>query len=130
AQRVLEMVEDSLVRPDRPIRFTMTGSAGELPSDIATPLSLILTELLQNAVEHAFVARGGTVTVELKRTRPGLVVVVNDDGAGLPDDFSLDERASLGLQIVRTLATELSGDFSLTSSAGTRAEVTLPLEVT
>ena len=128
AKRLLEMVEDSLVGPDRPIAFAMNGSAGDLPSEIATPLSLILTELIQNAVEHAFVARGGTVTVDLARAVSGLVVVVQDDGEGLPEGFRIDATSSLGLQIVRTLVTELSGEVTLESAGGTRARVMIPLD--
>ena len=127
AQRVLEMVESSLVNPDRPVRFSLEGSAGELPSEVATPLSLILTELIQNAVEHAFVDRGGTVTVELKREDPKLLVFVRDDGEGLPNGFAIESGANLGLQIVRTLLIELAGEISLTSNGGTTVELSIPL---
>lgn len=127
AQKLLSMVEDGLVRPDRPVRFSLEGSAGDLPSEVATPLSLILAELIQNAVEHAFVAKGGTVTVELKRTDPGIVVVVRDDGKGLPEGFTLEAGSNLGLQIVRTLATELSGEIGVASEGGTRVELRIPL---
>ena len=127
AQRVLEMVESSLVHPDRPVRLSLEGSAGELPSEVATPLSLILTELLQNAVEHAFAERGGTVTVELKREDPTLLVSVRDDGAGLPNGFTLDKGANLGLQIVRTLLIELQGEIRVWSDGGTTVELSIPL---
>ncbi|HJT37432.1 MAG TPA: PAS domain-containing sensor histidine kinase, partial [Actinomycetota bacterium] len=127
AQSVLEMVESSLVHPDRPVRFSLEGSAGELPSEVATPLSLILTELIQNAVEHAFAERGGTVTVELKREDPRLLVFVRDDGAGLPSGFSLESGSNLGLQIARTLLLELTGEISVTSNGGTTVELSIPL---
>lgn len=126
AQRILEMVEDSLVHPDRPIRFLMRGSAGDLASDIATPLSLIVSELVQNAVEHAFVHRGGTVTLDLAREDDGLHVVVRDDGEGFPEGFS-PEKGNLGLQIVRTLATELRGELTMTSDDGARVELRIPI---
>jgi two-component sensor histidine kinase len=127
AQRLIEMVESSLVHPDRPVRFSLEGSAGELASEVATPLSLILTELIQNAVEHAFIDRGGTVTVELKREDPGLLVIVRDDGVGLPNGFGLDSGSNLGLQIVRTLLIELAGEISLSSNGGTTVELSIPL---
>jgi two-component sensor histidine kinase len=127
AQRVLEMVESSLVSPDRPVRFSLEGSAGDLASEIATPLSLILTELIQNAVEHAFIERGGTVTVELKREDPTLLVIVRDNGVGLPDGFALESGSNLGLQIVRTLLIELAGEIRLTSDGGLTVELSIPL---
>ncbi|HEX9774268.1 MAG TPA: sensor histidine kinase [Actinomycetota bacterium] len=127
AQRVVTLVEDAFVRPDRPIRFTLEGTAGTLPSAIATPLSLILMELLQNAVEHAFPGRGGSITVGLKRTTPGVAVSVQDDGVGVPEDFTIEDASSLGLQIVRTLAKEMAGEIVVTSNGGTAIEVRVPV---
>ena len=48
-----------------------------------------------------------------------MVLTVCDDGAGLPDGFRLDEPASLGLQLVQALATQLDGDFRMESGSGT-----------
>jgi two-component system, sensor histidine kinase PdtaS len=127
AQRLLEMVEASLVHPDRPVRFSLEGSAGDLNSEVATPLSMILAELIQNAVEHAFIDRGGTVTVALKREDPTLLVTVRDNGAGLPEGFSLESSKTLGLQIVRTLLLELAGEIRLRSEGGTTVELSIPL---
>jgi two-component sensor histidine kinase len=127
AQRVIDMAEGSLVRPDRPIRFSLTGSSGDLPSEIATPLALVLTELVQNAVEHAFVERGGNITVELKRSEPELLVVVRDDGRGLPDGFSIERGGSLGMEIARTLIGELGGAITARADQGARFEIRVPL---
>ena len=130
ALRVLEMVESSLVAPDRPVRLSLQGSAGDLPSEVATPLSLILAELVQNAVEHAFSKHGGEIVVELKRAAPGLHVTVSDDGVGLPSGFSIETGERLGLQIVRTLVTsELGGTIEIVSDEGTRVELEIPLGI-
>src|SRR5690606_18327571 len=51
---LLRLAEEGLQSPDRPVRFTVQGDGGRLPSNIATPLSVVLTELLQNAVDHGF----------------------------------------------------------------------------
>ncbi|HVL32777.1 MAG TPA: histidine kinase dimerization/phosphoacceptor domain -containing protein, partial [Actinomycetota bacterium] len=127
ARSVLEMAEHTLVRPDRPVRFSLHGSAGDLPSDTATPLSLVLNELIQNAVEHAFPGRGGTVDVELARTERELLVVVRDDGVGLPPSFALETSGNLGMQIVRTLASEMDARLAMKSEGGTRIELAIPL---
>ena len=127
AKRIVEMIGSSLVDPSLPITFTLQGSAGDLHSDIATPLSLVVTELIQNAVEHAFDARGGTVTVEFERTADRLTLIVADDGRGLPDDFMIASHANLGLEIVGTLATELSAELRFTSDAGTIVTLSVPL---
>ena len=50
---LIRMAEDSVVL-SRPLTFEVIGELGEVPADVATPLAVVLAELLQNAVEHAF----------------------------------------------------------------------------
>jgi two-component sensor histidine kinase len=97
--------------PDRPVRFRVEGDAGRVPARVATPLAVVLTELLQNAVDHAFPEEGELtvdevrVLVHLANDGRELEVKVADNGVGLPDDFSLESQSGLGLSIVRTLVT-------------------------
>ena len=92
-------------------RSAGTGSFGMLPPEVATPLALVLVELVQNAVEHGLAGRDGEVRVSVAAGGPDrLVVTVADDGAGLPAGFDLVTGGGLGLQIVRTLVEgELGG---------------------
>jgi two-component sensor histidine kinase len=86
------------------VQVRRDGTFGELPAELATPLVMVLTELVQNSVEHGFAnGRTGTVAVGAERVRGVLIVTVTDDGAGLPVGFSMDGTDRLGLQIVRTL---------------------------
>jgi two-component system, sensor histidine kinase PdtaS len=87
------------------------GAFGVLPSETATTLAMVVTELVQNAVEHGFGGHGaGTVVVDADSDGAALRVAVTDDGAGLPDGFDAEATGSLGLSIVRTLVTsELKG---------------------
>ncbi|HOB05877.1 MAG TPA: histidine kinase N-terminal domain-containing protein [Propionibacteriaceae bacterium] len=107
------------------------GSFGEVPAAAATSLSLIITELCQNAVEHGFASGSGTVTVTPRRERGRLIVEVADDGAGLPEGFQLggSARTSLGLSIVTTLVSDLHGTFTLRNNegGGSTAVVEIPV---
>jgi two-component sensor histidine kinase len=109
------------------------GDFGVLPAEIATPLVMVLNELLQNAVEHAFepaAPPSPEVVVSVHRFRKQLHVTVADNGRGLPEGFELDTSERLGLQIVRTLATgELRGTIELRRRAegGTEAVMVVPL---
>ena len=128
AKRVVAMVGESVADPERPIRFTMTGTAGEIDADVATPLALVLNELCQNAVDHAFGSGGGAVTVTIERRGLNFRLIVADDGAGLPAGFTLESGSNLGLQIVRTLVeSELGGTIRLATDRGTCVRVEVPL---
>ncbi|GAA1097555.1 sensor histidine kinase [Tsukamurella spumae] len=104
---------------------------GLLDADRAMPLAMVVTELIQNAIEHAYgPGESGTVEVLAHRSTRMLEVTVRDDGAGLPPGFTLDGSDRLGLQIVQTLVTsELGGELRLTAwEGGTDAVVQVPLQ--
>ncbi len=98
---------------DGAVEVVQEGSFGTMPAEAATALAMVLTELLQNAAEHAFGGGAGRVVVRASREGQRLTVSVSDDGAGLPAGMG-DASTSLGLSIVRTLVeTELRGTFTL-----------------
>ena len=113
---LLRLAEEGLQSPDRPVRFSVTGSGGRIPAHTATPLSVVLTELLQNAVDHGFPegSGGGDVAVVLGREDDHLSLRVVDNGRGVDAGFELESATGLGLSIVRTLVTtELNGTIAM-----------------
>src|SRR5581483_516948 len=83
--------------PDSQVRIGRVGGFGKLPAEIATPLVMVLNELLLNAVEHGFKpGDGGQVTLHVERGSGQLRVCVVDTGKGLPDDFDLLASDRLG----------------------------------
>jgi two-component system, sensor histidine kinase PdtaS len=136
AARVTAMAGE-LSAPEARVTPVVSGRFGLLPAAVATPLALVLTELLQNALQHGLAhspsaAPAGTLKVIVDRAPARLTVTVEDSGVGLPEGFRLDETTSLGLQIVRTLVvTELGGrlDISPCAAGGTTVLVALPLEM-
>ena len=105
------------------------GHLGSLESRIATPLSLVVTELMHNALEHGLHESGTRLTIELQRYSNEGLITISDDGVGLPEGFDLSTSANLGLQIVRTLIeNELKGELKLESTQqGTQAKLRFPL---
>jgi two-component sensor histidine kinase len=130
------LVEEASAGPDFPIRIGVEGHVGDIPGELATPLAVVLNELMQNAVDHAFPAgqvRGseGRVRVLLARDGDDVVVEVADDGVGLPVGFDLEGSSGLGLSIVHTLVTtEMGGSLELRDDEGARAVVRVPVRQT
>ncbi|QFR95659.1 PAS domain-containing protein [Streptomyces tsukubensis] len=132
ADRVLTMVAE--ISPGT-VAGRRIGHFGILDAEVATPLSMVLTEILQNALEHGF-GPGDRGTVEVSASRvgsradPRLLIAVRDDGVGLPEGFDPHRSGNLGLQIVRTLVEgELSGTFDMVRVAegGTRVVLDIPM---
>jgi two-component system, sensor histidine kinase PdtaS len=115
---------------------SLRGKFGRLPSATATPLALVLSELMQNALQHglsrpAAETEVGTLLVTASRHDDRLAVTVADNGTGLPPGFDLSQATSLGLQIVRTLVVgELGGSLEIgdREGGGTLVSVELPIE--
>ena len=105
------------------------GHLGSLESRIATPLSLVVTELMHNALEHGLYESGTRLSIELQRYSNEGLITISDDGIGLPAGFDLSTSSNLGLQIVRTLIeNELKGELKLESTQqGTQAKLRFPL---
>lgn len=121
------LVEESYSSPERPLRVRVEGDAGELPTHVVTPLAVVLSELMQNAVEHGVApeqAEDPIVDVEFVSGPDGIDAVVADNGLGVPNGFSLDDHAGLGLTIVRSLVEhDLEGRLEIGPRTGGGTEV-------
>lgn len=135
---LVQMVAETVSSVDRRIEFEVTGDAGNLPSEVATPMAVVLTELLQNTADHAFPAdrlrdRVDEVVVDLDFDAGGIIVRVIDNGVGVPEGFNVSTAKGLGLSIVRALVTsDLGGTidvFEPATGQGTVIELRIPIEV-
>mgnify|MGYP000101878196 FL=1 len=93
---------------------------------------MVITELVQNAIEHAFdvTTPHGSVTIRADRSARWLDVVIHDDGKGLPSGFNLEESNRLGLQIVRTqVSSVLDGSMSMSAAPDGGTDVVLRVPI-
>ena len=132
---LMHMAEDTLVSDDQPIKIRLVGDGPTLSASKASSLAVVVTELLQNSIEHGFPpgSDGGAITVELLTSPTELRVRVHDDGIGVAEDFSVEDSSGLGLTIISTLVSgELSGELHIRPATppqrGTTAEVRVLLE--
>ena len=102
---LLRMSVDLATSSDQHIDISYLGQFGMMPAQDATPLSLVLTELVTNAVEHAFEGRSeGHIVISAGRGGNSLNVVVEDDGVGFDPNAGTKpgEGSGLGTQIINT----------------------------
>lgn len=114
-------------------RYTLDVDAEQLmvPADIATPVGLMVNELLSNAFKHAFVSREtGTVLLKIGLRDENILITVSDDGVGLPSNFSIDKADSLGMMLVLSLSEQVNGKITYNGDRGTSFEVSIPLQQT
>jgi two-component sensor histidine kinase len=151
---MVRMAKESNVT-GRPLALRVAGDAGRVSTDIATPLAVVLAELLQNAVEHAFVTpplptrsglggewvdggdeprapEGQRVELLFRHSPTVLRVEVRDNGVGMPAGFEPEGEVarsdSLGLAIVRDLVrTQLDGTITFNTENGTVVRLEVPL---
>ena len=83
--------------------------------DTAVPCGLIVNELVSNSLKHAFPdGHGGEINISLHTDDADFItLVVGDNGAGMPDGFDFRKADSLGLQLVMSLISQLSGSIDV-----------------
>lgn len=123
------MIRDSLIDPTQPVEFVIDCDPAILPNNLTTPLALIASELIQNAIDHAECSK---VAITLQTQPDAVVLTVSDDGKGFlnPDlPVPATDSSGLGMTIVRTIAqSELRGSLTIgDNSPGARIEVRVPL---
>ncbi len=93
----------------------------------AMPVGLIVNELVTNAIKYAYPPPGkGEIRITLKNLPGRISLSVSDDGAGLPGDFDPDTTDSMGLRLVRMLASQISGAFEHESGRGSTFRIHIP----
>lgn len=125
--RVLLLVSEVAASHNTTVRTIIDGRFGQLKSEKATPLSVALTEIVTNAIEHGLNERSGNVLVHAERKQKKLIITVSDNGRGIPGGKI---EPGLGTQIIRTLIEgELRGTINWFSprEGGARVVIEIPL---
>lgn len=97
-----------------------------------TSIGIITNELLTNAMKHAFEGRSSTdscvITLKAVRREGEMIIVVEDNGVGLPSDFHIGRSTGFGFTVVEALTKQLRGAIKIEGGAGTRFVLTFPVE--
>jgi PAS domain S-box-containing protein len=98
--------------------------------EIAIPLGIIVNELVSNSLKHAFQGKdSGEIRIKLCREksvefeneeykRTNFILIVSDNGVGIPENLDIEDLESLGLQLVTSLVDQLNGELELKTKNG------------
>ncbi len=111
------------------IQFVQDLHSTELSLDKTITCGLLVTEVVSNSLKYAFPSsRGGTVRIGLQTEPDGrMLMLLSDDGIGMPSDISLEHGPSLGLKLVSILVDQLGGELKIRRENGTAFEITFVL---
>jgi two-component sensor histidine kinase len=107
------------------IRFELAVDPLEMDVSQAVPLGLVLNEAITNSIKYAFPEnRNGVISILLKNTAPNrYLLVISDNGIGMPSNFSNKKPGSLGMSLMAGLSEDLDGNFSIENNKGTTIRI-------
>jgi two-component sensor histidine kinase len=121
-------VQRTFMAPEVAPKCRLDVEAVMLDIEKVVPCGLLITELLSNALKHAFPdGRSGTIDIAFGRKGDGMELSVADDGIGLPADFDVHAPLTLGLQLIAALVEQLDGTLSVESRGGAQFSVSFPV---
>ncbi|KAF2329024.1 sensor histidine kinase [Flavobacterium daemonense] len=104
------------------IRFVLDIDSFNLPLSHSVPIGLIFNEAVTNSIKYAFENQEkGIINISLKKNDGNkYILIIRDNGIGLPPDFDPYNNPSLGVKLMHGLAADIEGKFLITNSNGTK----------
>lgn len=100
-----------------------------VPVDIAIPLGLIVNEVVTNSIQHAFINKNKChIDIQLTQGNNHLLLIIRDDGIGMPVDFDAENSKSLGFRLIKLLVGQLVGTFNIYRENGTVVQIEIPFK--
>jgi PAS domain S-box-containing protein len=118
--RLCESLAASMIGDSRPISLRVLVNGGTAVSAKAVSLGLIVTELVINALKHAFPndRPDGQVVVSYQIDGPDWKLTVSDNGIGKQDIVATQAKGGLGTTLIKALAQDLDAKVEVVSGTG------------
>lgn len=119
---LLSLIAGTFNRKGKKIKIQKKIEPVFLDVNRAIPCGLIFNELITNAYKHAFVdssVNKATISVTLTKKDNTIRLEVQDNGCGLPADYTIEQPSSLGTTLIQTLVEQLDGELEFSSEKGT-----------
>ena len=121
-------VIDSMLKLSKNITLNKYLEEITVSSTSAATIGMILVELLSNTIKYAFPeSQKGRINVELRTIDSKMLLIVQDNGIGLLNDFDINKIKSVGLHLVSLMVSQLNGQIKFTSENGTKIVIEFPL---
>jgi PAS domain S-box-containing protein len=128
-RKIAENLLQSYGIPPKTVEIRIHADDIIIPIDKAIPLSLIINEMISNALKYAFPGnRAGTIAIDFTKEGEHYTLSVKDDGVGLPETVTLDQTNTLGFQLINSLVGQIQGTISLNRTAGTEYRIAFTIE--
>lgn len=122
--KLIDTIKKTLPFDHQHIEIKVETGGVSMDINQAIPCAILINELVTNAYKHGFNdSESGAICVNLKETADQIILTVSDNGVGLPDDFSIVNKSSIGLSLIQTLTDQLEGTLKYSSDNGARFEV-------
>ena len=125
--KLCETLAQSMIGDSRSISLKVEADPGTAVSNQAVSIGLIVTELVMNALKHAFPdeKKDATIVVSYKVADADWKLAVSDNGTGKPDVSAAEKKGGLGTSLVQSLAKQLDAQVDVASGAhGTAVSIT------
>ena len=118
--KLCETLAQSMIGDSRPISLKVDADAGTAPSRDAVSIGLVVTELVMNALKHAFPTEraGAAIVVSYKVAGTDWKLAVTDNGIGKPDVSASVTKPGLGTSLVKALTRQLDAVVDIVSGPG------------
>ncbi len=127
SEKLIHQLKTSYQKPDCEVSLQLDLGEVFLDTDKATPLALIVNELVSNAFKYGLSdTNAPLLKVKMKKKGKNLTIVIKDNGKGIKD-INIDELKSSGLKLVKLFTRQLKGELQINNSSG--AEFRIEVQV-
>jgi len=96
--------------------------------DTALNIGLIVNEILSNCIKYAYPnSDGGPISITLKKNQSSLLLSIEDEGVGIPEEILSNKSQSHGLSLIELFTDQINGKLSVKNGVGTSFEIKLPV---
>ena len=122
-----DLLQELIKISDKKIETKLSIEKINLKQKLLIPIAIITTELVGNAIKHAFFKENSPyISISFSKTENDYSLIIKNNGSKLPNDFSIENISSLGLKLVRELVSQLSGKLTINVSPLTEFQIIFP----